>query len=244
MKKTAVITGSSRGIGKATAIKLAEKGYNVCINCVERTDLAKELVDELTRNGFSACYFQADVADRKQVDEMIINVKKKFGNIDLLVNNAGVAGQALFQDVTDEMWERYFSINLNGARNTIQAVIPDMIQRKKGVIINVSSIWGLHGASCEVTYCCTKHALIGLTRSLAMELAPSNIRVNCVAPGVIDTDMVQVLGKNILDDLAEQTPLGRLGTPDDIANAICFLASDESSFITGQVLVSDGGFIS
>ncbi len=242
MNKTAIITGSSRGIGRATAIKLAESGYNVCINCIERIDLAEELVRELEYKGCRSLAFQADVADRKQVDDMVAKVADTFGQIDLLVNNAGVAGQALFQDVTDEMWDRYFGTNLNGARNTIQAVLPWMIQRKSGVIVNVSSIWGLHGASCEVTYCCTKHALIGLTRSLAMELAPSNIRVNCVAPGVINTDMVQVLGKEVLDDLAVQTPLGRLGTPEDIAAAVSFLASDDASFITGQVLVSDGGF--
>lgn len=242
MKKTAIITGSSRGIGRSTAVKLAESGYNVCINCLERTELAQELVNVLNGRGYSAILFKADVGVREQVDAMVEKVTETFGQVDLLVNNAGVAGQALFQDVTDEMWDRYFGTNLNGARNTIQAVLPGMIQRKNGVIVNVSSIWGLHGASCEVTYSCTKHALIGLTRSLAMELAPSNIRVNCVAPGVINTDMVQVLGQEVLDDLAVQTPLGRLGTPEDIAAAVCFLASDEASFITGQVLVSDGGF--
>lgn len=243
MNKTALITGSSRGIGRATALKLAEEGYNICINYIERGDLADGLAAELKSRGHEAIAFQADVADRNQVDAMVSEVTGRFGKVDLLVNNAGVAGQALFQDVTDEVWDRYFSVNLNGARNTIQAVLPGMLHSKSGVIVNVSSIWGLHGASCEVTYSCTKHALIGLTRSLAMELAPSNIRVNCVAPGVINTDMVQVLGKEVLDELADQTPLGRLGTPEDIAEAICFLASDKASFITGQVLVSDGGFV-
>ena len=243
MNKTAIITGSSRGIGRATAKKLAGKGYNVCINCVERKDLAEELADELKNKGCNAIAFQADVSKREQVEAMTAETEKKLGPVTLLVNNAGVAGQALFQDITDELWEKYFNVNLNGARNTIRAVLPGMLDRKSGCIINVSSIWGLHGASCEVTYSCTKHALIGLTRSLAMELAPSNIRVNCVAPGVIDTDMVQVLGKDVLNELADQTPLSRLGTPEDIANAIAFLASDEASFITGQVLVSDGGFI-
>ena len=243
MNKTALITGSSRGIGRAAARRLAHDGYNVCINYIERDDKANELADELKQEGYPAIAVKADVADRDQVNEMVKEAESILGPISLLVNNAGVAGQALFQDVTDEMWDRYFNVNLNGARNAIQAILPGMINRKKGVIVNVSSIWGMHGASCEVTYSCTKHALIGLTRSLAMELAPSNIRVNCVAPGVIDTDMVQVLGKEVLNELALQTPLGRLGTPEDIANAISFLASDEASFITGQVLVSDGGFI-
>lgn len=242
MDKVALITGSSRGIGRATARRLAYEGYCVCINYIEREDKAEELAAELKEAGCQAIAIRADVSDRSQVDSMVKTIKETYGPVSLLVNNAGVAGQALFQDISDEMWNRYFSVNLNGARNTIQAVLPDMIHKKKGTIINVSSIWGLHGASCEVTYSCTKHALIGLTRSLAMELAPSNIRVNCVAPGVIDTDMVQVLGKETLTELAQMTPLGRLGTPEDIANAICFMASDEASFITGQVLVSDGGF--
>jgi len=182
-----------------------------------------------------------DATDRPRPDGK--TVEDTFGPISVLVNNAGVAGQALFQDVTDALWERYFAVNLNGARNTIQAVLPHMLHEKAGVIVNISSIWGQHGASCEVTYSCTKHALIGLTRSLAMELAPSGIRVNCVAPGVIDTDMVQVLGPEVLHDLAEQTPLGRLGTPQDIANAVAFLASEKASFITGQVLTVDGAFV-
>ncbi len=242
MDKVALITGSSRGIGRATAARLARDGYSVCINYIERDDMAESLVNELTKEGCKAIAFQADVGDRGQVETMVEKCESVLGPVSLLVNNAGVAGMAQFQDVTDEMWDRYFSVNLNGARNTIQTVLPGMIHRKSGCIINVSSIWGLHGASCEVTYSCTKHALIGLTRSLAKELAPSNIRVNCVAPGVIDTDMVQILGKDVLKSLAEETPMGRLGTPEDIANAIRFFASDEASFITGQVLVSDGGF--
>jgi len=159
------------------------------------------------------------------------------------LNNAGVAGQALFQDITPELWHRYFSVNVDGAFHTIQAVLPHMLHQHTGCIVNISSIWGQRGASCEVTYSCTKAALIGLTRSLAMELAPTHIRVNCVAPGVIRTDMLDALPPEVLPQLAQETPLGRLGTPEDIAHAVAFLAGEQASFITGQVLTCDGGFI-
>lgn len=243
MKKVALITGSSRGIGRAEAIALARDGYAVCVNCVEREDKAQELAAQLRSEGCEAMWYKADVADAAAVKQMVAEVEKTLGAVTLLVNNAGIAKQCLFQDMTEDYWKRIFDVNLNGVFNTIQAVLPHMLHEHSGCIINTSSIWGQHGASCEVAYSATKHAIIGLTRSLAQELAPTNIRVNCVAPGVINTDMVQVLGRETLDALAEDTPVGRLGRPEDIAAVVSFLASDAASFITGQVITSDGGFI-
>ena len=244
MKKIAFITGSSRGIGRAVAVRLAEEGYAVAVNCLQSIGLAEELAGSLRRRGYAAGALQADVADRAAITAAIRRAEEALGGpISLLVNNAGVAEQHLFQDVSDTFWRRIFAVNVDGAFHTIQAVLPAMLHEKEGCIINISSIWGQRGASCEVAYSTTKAALIGLTRSLAMELAPSHIRVNCVAPGVINTDMVQVLGQETLADLAQETPLGRLGTPEDIAQAVAFLADSRSSFITGQILTADGGFI-
>ena len=243
MERVALVTGSSRGIGRAIAEELAREGWSVCVNYIQHQQAAEDAVRAIRDAGGRAIAVQADVADGGAVTEMVRRTERELGRVSLLVNNAGIAGQAQFQDISDEMWDRYLAVNLGGARNTIRAVLPNMISEKTGCIVNISSIWGLRGASCEVAYACTKAAVIALTRSLAAELGPSHIRVNCVAPGVINTDMVQVLGQETLDDLAEQTPLGRLGTPADIAHAVAFFASDRECFITGQVLAADGGFI-
>ncbi len=243
MQTAALVTGSSRGIGRAVALELARRGWDVCVNYHERSDAAAETAAAVRALGRRAVAVRADVSDRAAVNAMAERCRAELGEIGILVNNAGVAGQALFQDVDDALWDRYFGVNLQGARNTVQAVLPAMLHEKRGSIVNISSIWGLRGASCEVTYSCTKAGIIALTRSLAMELAPSGIRVNCVAPGVIETDMVRVLGEETLRQLAAATPLGRLGQPEDIARAVGFLSSDDASFITGQVLTVDGGFI-
>ena len=243
MEKIALVTGASRGIGRAVARQLAADGYAVGVNYRVRQDCADSLVSELTASGCRALALRADVADRAQVNDMVRRLEDVFGPVSLLVNNAGVAGQALFQDITDDLWHRYFAVNVDGAFHAIQAVLPAMLHVHEGCIVNISSIWGLRGASCEVTYSATKGALIALTRSLASELAPTGIRVNCVAPGVIQTDMLSALPPEVLPQLAQETPLGRLGTPEDIGAAVSFLASDKASFITGQVLTADGGFI-
>ena len=234
MEKIALVTGASRGIGKATALALARDGWTVHVNYIRSREAAEAVAAQT--GGMAIC---ADVSDGQAVSAMF----EKIGPLDLLVNNAGVAGQALFQDVTDEMWHRYFSTNVDGAYHAIQAVLPAMLHAHEGCILNISSIWGQRGASCEVTYSCTKAALIGLTRSLASELAPTHIRVNCIAPGVIKTDMLDALPPEVLPQLAEETPLRRLGTPEDIAHAAAFLASEKADFITGQVLTVDGGVI-
>ncbi|WP_298018941.1 elongation factor P 5-aminopentanone reductase [uncultured Dysosmobacter sp.] len=243
MNRVALVTGASRGIGRAVAVELAREGWAVCVNYLEHREAAESLVRQLRDSGHMAIAVGADVADRQAVEAMVQAVKAELGPVDLLVNNAGISRQGLFQDTDDETWDRTLAVNLTGARNTAKAVLPHMLSEKRGCIINISSIWGLRGASCEVAYACSKAAIIGFTRSLALELAPSGIRVNCVAPGCIETDMVRALGEETRAMLVEETPLGRLGTPEDIAHAVAFLASERAAFLTGQVLTADGGFI-
>ena len=244
MRKIALVTGASRGIGRGIALQLAREGWDVCVNYIQQQESAEAVAAQIRSIGQNAMVYQADVADGEAVDAMVHAVEAQLGPVTLAVNNAGISGQGLFQDTSDEVWDRHMAVNLGGARNVIRAVLPHMLSEKSGCIVNISSIWGLRGASCEVAYACSKAAIIGLTRSLALELAPSGIRVNCVAPGCIDTDMVKVLGNETRSMLIEETPLGRLGTPEDIAHAVAFFASDKASFLTGQVLTADGGFIS
>lgn len=243
MRKIALVTGASRGIGRGIALQLAREGWDVCVNYIQQREAAEAVAAQIRSIGQNAMAYQADVADGEAVNAMVRAAEAQLGPVSLAVNNAGISGQGLFQDTSDEAWDRHMAVNLGGARNVIRAVLPHMLSEKSGCIVNISSIWGLRGASCEVAYACSKAAVIGLTRSLALELAPSGIRVNCVAPGCIDTDMVKVLGDETRSMLIEETPLGRLGTPEDIAHAVAFFASDKASFLTGQVLTADGGFI-
>lgn len=237
--KTVLVTGASRGIGRATAAAFARKGYRVCINYRQHRAEAEELAAQLRADGAEAEVFGADVADAAAVREMV----RQAGNVDVLVNNAGIAGQRLFTDVTEEEWNRMLAVNLTGLFHCAQVVLPGMLHRKEGKIIAVSSMWGITGGSCEVAYSAAKAGVIGLVKALAKELGPSNIQVNCVAPGVIDTDMNHALSIADREALCEETPLMRMGTPEDVARAILFLAGPGGDFMTGQVLSPNGGFV-
>lgn len=236
--KVALITGGSRGIGAAAARRLHADGYTVVLNYAHSQPQAEALAAEL--GGMAV---QADVSDPVRVRAMVDSVLEKFCQLDILVCNAGVAWQGLTQDMTWEEYRRVMAVDLDGAFYCCQAVLPHMIHRKKGKIILLSSMWGQAGGSCETAYSAAKAGVIGLTKALAKEVAPSGITVNCVAPGVVDTDMVQPLGPQALAELAEETPLGRLGTAEDVAGCVSFLCSPAGDFLTGQVLAPNGGLV-
>lgn len=241
--QTVLITGASRGIGRAAAEVFAENGFRLLLNYHRSEEAAKRLAEELAQKGADAMPYPADVTDGAQVARMVAAGEERFGGIDVLVSNAGIAKQRLFTDITPEEWHRMMAVHVDGAYHCCQSVLPGMIHRKQGKIVLVSSIWGLVGASCEVHYSAAKAALIGMTKALAKELGPSNIQVNCVAPGVIDTEMNTALDGPARAALAEETPLGRMGTPREVAQAIAFLSSPQADFITGQVLSPNGGFV-
>ena len=243
MNPVALITGASRGIGAACARCFAHSGYSVAILYRSRKDLAEALVQELISNGQDAFCLQADVADRAQAFAAAEEVLRRYRRIDVLVNNAAIAQQKLFTDITEEEWDRMFAVNVKGAFNMTQAALPGMISRRSGSIINISSMWGQVGASCEVHYSASKAALIGLTQALAKEVGPSGVRVNCIAPGVIETDMNAHLDEETLAALSDETPRMRIGAPDEVACAALYLSGEGASFITGQVLGVNGGFI-
>lgn len=236
--KTALITGGSRGIGAATVRAFAKAGYQVVFLYYQSNEAALLLANE---TGATALY--CDIADRRQVDEACAQALRQLTHLDALVHCAGIAQQKLFTDVTDEDWRRMLAIHVDGAFFAARAVLPGMIAKKCGQIVFLSSMWGQVGASMEVPYSTAKAALIGLTRALAKEVAPCGIRVNCVAPGAIGTDMLSAFSQDTLAQLAEETPLGRIGTPDEVAKSILWLCSDDTAFLTGQVLSLNGGMV-
>lgn len=239
----AVVTGASGGIGAEIAKRLAQDGFSVALIYNRNAEKAQKTADEITLSGGSAKTYKCDVRDSSEITSAIEAIERDFGEISVLVNNAGISEQKLLTDITDSDWENMISTNLSGAFYFCRAVLSYFIHRKSGRIINISSMWGETGGSCEVHYSAAKAGLIGLTKALAKEVAPSGITVNAVSPGVINTEMVTKLGKDTVDMLREEIPVMRLGTPEDVANAVSFLADDRASYITGQIISVNGGIV-
>lgn len=243
MRKIVLITGGSRGIGAACVRLFAQAGWSVRFLYRSHSDQAEALASQLRAQGHDVTPIQCDVSDRAQVRAAVQGILRTDHRIDALVNNAGTAHIGLFTDMTEQQWDDLFSVNVKGVFHCTQAVLEGMISDKAGCIVNVSSMWGEVGASCEVAYSAAKAAVIGLTKALAKEVGPSGIRVNCVTPGVIDTDMNAELTEDDLAALRDETPLMRIGQPEDVAQTILYLCDVGSSFITGQVIGVSGGLI-
>ena len=243
MNRTVVVTGASGGIGRAVAELFARQGYNVVMGCCHNEAATRQQSEEWNAEGLQTAVYRADVADPLQAQALVAQATELFGHLDVLVNNAGISISGLITDLTAEDWRRLMGVNLDGSFYCAQAAAKQMLRQKNGSIIQISSIWGVTGASCEVAYSASKAGVIGLTKALAKELGPSGIRVNCIAPGVIDTPMNAAYTPDVLQQLAEETPLGRIGTPLEVAQAALFLAGPSASFITGQILGVNGGFL-
>lgn len=237
--KTVLVTGGARGIGKAISEKFAKNGYNVIVNYSKSEEAAYALAQEYS----NVRTFKADISNKKDVKNMIEFAQNEFKGVDILVNNAGISSSGLIQDLSEEELNRIFAVNVNGSIFCAQAVLPDMISKKNGKIINISSVWGMVGASNEVAYSASKAAIIGFTKALAKEVGPSNIHVNCVAPGIVMTDMVSDYSVEEFDDIRSNIPLDRIGSTEDIANIVYFLATDDASYITGQIISPNGGWV-
>lgn len=241
--KVALITGASRGIGRAIAIEFAKQGASVIINYSSDDEGAKETLEEVKKVNGYGIIIKGDISAYEKCNIIVEEALKIMGKIDILVNNAGISCIGLFMDVTEEEIQKIVSTNLLGTIYLTKHVLKDMISRKNGNIINISSMWGEVGASCEVLYSTTKGGLNLFTKALAKEIAPSNIRVNCIAPGVINTKMNSFLGEEEKISLEEEIPLGRFGNASEIGKIAVFLCSEDSSYITGQIIRADGGFI-
>lgn len=242
-KMTALVTGASGGIGSAVAKKLASDGYVVIVHYHSDEKTANDVCGEIIRSGGQAMTVRADISNPDDVRKMFAEAEHSFGSVDILVNNAGYDYFSLATDVTDEQWRKIIGIDLDGCFYCCREALRGMLRDHRGVIINISSMWGVTGASCEVPYSTAKAGMIGMTKALAKEYGPSGIRVNCIAPGLIDTKMNAALDSDAINELINETPCERIGTAEDVANAVSFLASDASSFITGQILGVNGGYI-
>lgn len=241
MAKTIIVTGGSRGIGAGIVKLLAEENNNIVLNYNKSEENAKKIQKECTDLGKNVEIFKADVTKREEVKKLVEFTIQKYKKIDVLINNAGISQSKLFTEVTDEEWRYVIDNNLTSVFYMSQEVVPHMIQQQSGCIINISSIWGMVGSSCESVYSVSKAGVNGLTKALAKELGPSHIRVNSIAPGLIDTQMNQNLSKEVLEEIKEETPLGKIGTPEDIAKCVKWLIEDE--FTTGQIISINGGWV-
>lgn len=243
MRKTVLITGGSRGIGAACVRLFAQNGYSVVFLANRSMEKAEALVAELRDKGFDVACFKCDVSDPQQVANVAADILRIYHRIDSLVNCAGISWIGLFTDMTEAEWDDLFAVNVRSVFSVTRAILPGMISERQGSIVNVSSMWGEVGASCEVAYSATKAAIIGMTKALAKEVGPSGVRVNCVTPGVIDTDMNAQLNDDDRAALSDETPLGRIGRPEEVARTILYLCSEGASFITGQILGVSGGLV-
>lgn len=241
MAKTIIVTGGSRGIGAGIVKLLAEEDNNIVLNYNKSEENAKKIQKECTDLGKNVEIFKADVTNREEVKRLVEFTIQKYKKIDVLINNAGISQSKLFTEVTDEEWRYVIDNNLTSVFYMSQEVVPHMIQQQSGCIINISSIWGMVGSSCESVYSVSKAGVDGLTKALAKELGPSHIRVNSIAPGLIDTQMNQDLSEKVLEEIKEETPLGKIGTPEDIAKCVKWLIEDE--FTTGQIISINGGWV-
>jgi len=242
MNKTALVTGSSRGIGRAIAEYFGKNGYNVVVNYIKNAEKARETVDII--NGYSrAIAVQADVSKEEDVKRMLDKAKLEFGKIDVIVNNAGICHYELTDMTTADTFGRIHDVNVRGIHNVVKNILPHMLSKGEGNIINIASIWGVKGSSMEAAYSASKFAVVGYTNALAREVGRSGIRVNSISPGVIATDMLRGINEETIESLREEIALGRIGEPEDIAKVAYFLASDMSAYVTGQNIVVDGGFI-
>ncbi|WP_405342868.1 elongation factor P 5-aminopentanone reductase [Ruminococcus sp.] len=240
---TVLITGASRGIGAQCALAFAKAGCDVALNYCRSEEKALALIKEIQALGVRACAVRADVAESVQVKKMFEEIRTELGTVDVLVNNAGIAHVGLLTDMTDDEWRRLIDTDLSGTFYCCREALPDMIRAHSGVIVNIASMWGEVGASCEAAYSAAKAGVIGLTKALAKEVGPSGVRVNAVSPGVVMTDMMAGFSDEDVAALKEETPLIQLGTPENIADAVLFLASEKARFITGQVLSVNGGLV-